>query len=76
MPVQPSTSANCPRRAAAGVSSCLYEMIFPIGLMVTGQVGAILVPLWGWQIMFLIGGIPGLIIAVMLVAIAGIPTLG
>jgi putative MFS transporter len=44
----------------------LYEMIFPIGLMATGQVGAWLVPLWGWQAMFLIGGIPCLMISVLL----------
>ena len=41
----------------------LYEMIFPVGLMVTGQIGALVVPLLGWQVMFLIGGIPGLVIA-------------
>jgi putative MFS transporter len=41
--------------------------------MVTGQVGAILVPLMGWQIMFLIGGIPGLIIAVMLLRLPESP---
>jgi MFS transporter, putative metabolite:H+ symporter len=40
----------------------LYEMIFPVGLMITGQIGAIVVPLLGWQMMFLIGGIPGLVI--------------
>ena len=34
----------------------LYEMIFPIGLMMTGQIGAIAVPTLGWQSMFLIGG--------------------
>src|SRR5580692_1101964 len=44
----------------------LYEMIFPIGLMATGQVGAWLVPLWGWQAMFLIGGLPCLVICVLL----------
>jgi putative MFS transporter len=43
----------------------LYEMIFPIGLMAAGQAGAWLVPLWGWQAIFLIGGIPCLIIAVL-----------
>jgi putative MFS transporter len=41
----------------------LYEMIFPIGLMMTGQIGALLVPAFGWQVMFLVGGIPGLVIA-------------
>jgi MFS transporter, putative metabolite:H+ symporter len=51
----------------------LYEMIFPIGLMVTGQVGAVLVPLLGWQIMFLIGGIPGLVIAVLLLRLPESP---
>jgi len=40
----------------------LYEMIFPVGLMITGQIGALVVPLFGWQMMFLIGGIPGLVI--------------
>jgi putative MFS transporter len=44
----------------------LYEMIFPIGLMVTGQLGAWLVPALGWKAMFLIGGIPGVIIAVLI----------
>ena len=51
----------------------LYEMIFPIGLMVTGQVGAVLVPLMGWQIMFLIGGIPGLLIAPLLLRLPESP---
>jgi MFS transporter, putative metabolite:H+ symporter len=41
----------------------LYEMIFPVGLMATGQIGAWLVPAWGWRSIFLLGGIPGLLIA-------------
>ena len=41
----------------------LYEMIFPVGLMATGQIGAWLVPAWGWQSIFLLGAIPGLLIA-------------
>ena len=40
----------------------LYELIVPVGLMATGQIGAVLVPRFGWQVMFLIGGIPGLIV--------------
>lgn len=51
----------------------LYEMIFPVGLMVTGQIGAIVVPLFGWQVMFLIGGIPGLIIAGLLLRLRESP---
>jgi putative MFS transporter len=51
----------------------LYEMIFPIGLMMTGQIGAIVVPTLGWQAMFLIGGIPGLVIAVLLLRLRESP---
>ncbi|REJ12988.1 MAG: MFS transporter, partial [Bacillaceae bacterium] len=40
----------------------LYEMIFPLGLMMTAQIGAIVVPSLGWKWMFLIGGIGGLIV--------------
>jgi MFS transporter, putative metabolite:H+ symporter len=40
---------------------------------VTGQVGAVLVPLMGWQIMFLIGGIPGLLIALILLKLPESP---
>ncbi len=51
----------------------LYEMIFPIGLMVTGQVGALVVPTLGWQVMFLIGGVPGLVIAGLLLRLRESP---
>ncbi len=44
----------------------LYELIFPIGLMMTGQVGTILVPLLGWKSLFLLGGLPGLVVAYLL----------
>jgi putative MFS transporter len=51
----------------------LYEMIFPIGLMATGQIGALVVPAFGWQVMFLIGGIPGLVIAGLLLRLRESP---
>ena len=51
----------------------LYEMIFPVGLMMTGQIGAFVVPAFGWQVMFLIGGIPGLVIAVLLLRLRESP---
>lgn len=41
----------------------LYEMIFPVGLMATGQLGAWLVPTVGWEVMFYIGAVPGLVVA-------------
>jgi MFS transporter, putative metabolite:H+ symporter len=73
MPVAAVYISELSKARGRGRFFMLYEMIFPIGLMVTGQVGAILVPLWGWQIMFLIGGIPGLIIAVMLLRLPESP---
>jgi MFS transporter, putative metabolite:H+ symporter len=51
----------------------LYEMIFPVGLMMTGQIGAFVVPAFGWQVMFLIGGIPGLVISVLLLRLRESP---
>jgi putative MFS transporter len=51
----------------------LYEMIFPVGLMMTGQIGAFVVPMFGWQVMFLIGGIPGLVIAALLLRLRESP---
>jgi MFS transporter, putative metabolite:H+ symporter len=43
----------------------LYELIFPIGLVAAGQAGALLVPMWGWQSIFLVGGIPCAIVGVL-----------
>ncbi|HLI99851.1 MAG TPA: MFS transporter [Bradyrhizobium sp.] len=73
MPVAATYISELSKARGRGRFFLLYEMIFPIGLMVTGQVGAVLVPLWGWQIMFLIGGIPGLVIALMLLRLPESP---
>jgi putative MFS transporter len=73
MPVAATYISELSKAHGRGRFFMLYEMIFPIGLMVTGQVGAILVPLMGWQIMFLIGGIPGLVIAAMLLRLPESP---
>jgi MFS transporter, putative metabolite:H+ symporter len=73
MPVAATYISELSKAHGRGRFFMLYEMIFPIGLMVTGQVGAVLVPLMGWQIMFLIGGIPGLIIALMLLRLPESP---
>ena len=51
----------------------LYEMIFPIGLMATGQIGAWVVPAFGWQAIFWIGGIPGLIVTFLLASLPESP---
>jgi putative MFS transporter len=40
----------------------LYEMIFPISLMITAQIGAFIVPHYGWKWIFLLGGVAGLVV--------------
>ena len=66
MPVAATYVSELSQARGRGRFFLLYELIFPIGLMATGQVGTLLVPVWGWQAMFVIGGIPGLIIAYLL----------
>src|SRR5438270_7020019 len=39
----------------------LYEVIFPIGLMFAGMVGFVLVPLYGWKAMFVVGLVPSVL---------------
>ncbi|KAB2784180.1 MFS transporter [Brucella anthropi] len=66
MPVAATYISELLRAKGRGRNFMLYEMIFPIGLMMTGQVGTILVPLLGWKSLFLLGGIPGLVVAYLL----------
>jgi putative MFS transporter len=40
----------------------LYEMIFPFGLLLSSQLGALIVPSLGWKWMFLVGGVGGFIV--------------
>jgi putative MFS transporter len=62
MPVAAAYISELSKAHGRGKFFMLYELIFPIGLMTTGQVGAWLVPALGWKALFLVGGIPGLLI--------------
>ena len=62
MPVAATYINELSRAHGRGRFFLLYEMIFPLGLMATGQIGAWLVPAYGWRAIFLLGGIPGLLI--------------
>jgi putative MFS transporter len=73
MPVAAVYISELSRARGRGRFFLLYEMIFPIGLMVTGQVAALLVPVFGWKTMFLIGGLPGLLIALLLLRLPESP---
>lgn len=66
MPVAATYISELLRAKGRGRNFMLYELIFPIGLMVTGQVGTLIVPVFGWKSLFLLGGIPGLLIAYLL----------
>jgi putative MFS transporter len=41
----------------------LYELVFPFGLTIAALVAYWVVPAFGWRILFLIGGLPALIVA-------------
>lgn len=73
MPVAAAYINELSKAHGRGRFFMLYEMIFPVGLMVTGQLGAVVVPALGWPIMFLIGGIPGLIITALLLRLPESP---
>src|SRR5262249_39791123 len=66
MPVAAAYISELSKARGRGRFFMLYELIFPIGLMATGQIGAWVVPSYGWQAIFWIGGIPGLIVTVFL----------
>ena len=63
MPVAATYISELSNAHGRGKYFLLYEMIFPVGLMGAGQLGAWLVPAVGWQVMFWVGAVPGLVIA-------------
>ena len=65
MPVAAAYISELSRARGRGRFFLLYEMIFPVGLMAAGQLGAWLVPAFGWQSIFLLGSVPCLIIALL-----------
>ena len=73
MPVAAVYINELSRAQGRGRFFLLYELIFPIGLMMTGQIGAVLVPALGWQVMFLIGGVPGLLVTALLLRLPESP---
>jgi putative MFS transporter len=65
MPVAATYISELSNAHGRGKYFLLYELIFPVGLMATGQLGAWLVPVVGWKIMFWIGAGPGLLVALL-----------
>ncbi len=73
MPVAAVYISELSKARGRGKFFLLYEMIFPIGLMATGQAGAFLVPWLGWKVMFVLGGLPGIVIALGLLKLPESP---
>jgi len=73
MPVAAVYISELSKAKGRGRFFMLYEMIFPVGLMVTGQIGALLVPAFGWRGMFLVGGVPGLLVTFLLLRLPESP---
>lgn len=66
MPVAATYINELSRAHGRGRFFMAYELIFPFGLFMAAVLGALLVPVYGWQVLFVLGTIPGFIIAVMI----------
>jgi len=73
MPVAAAYISELSKAHGRGRFFLLYELIFPIGLMATGQIGAWVVPAFGWQSIFWIAGIPGLVITLLILTLPESP---
>ncbi|MCW3604665.1 MFS transporter [Burkholderia cenocepacia] len=58
LPVAATYINEITRAHGRGRFVLLYEIVFPIGLLVSMALGAWLVPRFGWEIMYFVGGLP------------------
>jgi MFS transporter, putative metabolite:H+ symporter len=65
IPVASTYISEILRADRRGGSFLSYQIIFPVGLLGAGIIGAIVVPNLGWQWMFIIGAIPAFISLVL-----------
>jgi putative MFS transporter len=61
IPVASTYISEILRAERRGGRFLAYQMIFPVGLLASGIVGAVVVPKFGWQWMFIIGAVPAFI---------------
>lgn len=73
MPVAATYINELSRAHGRGRFFMAYELIFPFGLFMAALLGALLVPIYGWQVLFILGTIPGFIIAVMILRLPESP---
>src|SRR5579862_365622 len=61
IPVASTYISEILRAERRGGRFLAYQMIFPVGLLGAGIAGAVVVPRFGWQAMFLIGAVPAFV---------------
>ena len=65
IPVASTYISEILRADRRGVRFLSYQIIFPVGLLLSGIVGAFVVPRFGWQWMFIIGATPVIVALTM-----------
>ncbi len=65
VPIAAAYIAELSKADRRGRFVLLYELVFPVGLVCAGFIGALVVPWLGWQTMFYIGAIPALLVLVL-----------
>jgi putative MFS transporter len=65
IPVASTYISEILRADRRGARFLSYQIIFPFGLLLAGVVGALVVPRFGWQWMFVIGAIPAVVALTM-----------
>jgi MFS transporter, putative metabolite:H+ symporter len=73
MPVAAVYVSELSRADSRGRFLLLYQLVVPVGLFITGQIGALVVPAFGWPMMNIIGGVPGLVIAALMLRLPESP---
>lgn len=58
LPVAATYINEITRAHGRGRFVLLYEIVFPIGLLASNALGAWIVPRFGWEVMYIIGGVP------------------
>jgi len=65
IPVASTYISEILRADRRGARFLSYQIIFPVGLLMSGVIGALVVPRFGWQWMFIIGALPGIVALIM-----------
>jgi putative MFS transporter len=67
VPVAAAYINEITRAKGRGRLFLIYQLIFPIGLVGASLLGFWLVPLFGWRTMFLVGGLPAILVLALFV---------